>query len=95
MRVDSMTDMNEEERQAAGIPLFKDKKVKDGWVLNLFKQNEEILSTSLYNQMGQMVENKAFLTQTVAGVEMLAEYIALFDEDPEKNYKKMMRINVR
>ena len=86
---------SEEERQQAGIPLFKDKKVKDGWVLNFVKQNDKLLSTSLYNSAGRLVENKMFLTENPADVEKLKEYVALFEEDPEKNYKKMRKIVLR
>ena len=90
-----MTDMTDEERQQAGIPLFKDKKYKDGWTLNLFKQNEEILSTSLYDASGGMVENKAFMTQNDEEVLMLKQYIALFEAGPEKSYKQMSKIKLR
>lgn len=90
-----MATMTETERQAAGIPLFKDKKVKDGWVLNMVKQNDMLLSTSLYNPAGVIVENKMFETQQSEQVEKLKEYLALFDENPEKNYRKMMSIKLR
>ena len=82
------------ERQRRGEILFKDKRVKDGWVLNLVKQNEDILSTSLYDSSGKLLENKAFLTQNDAEVDKLREYVALFEEDPEKNYSKMSRITI-
>lgn len=85
----------EQERQRAGIPLFKDKKTKNGWVLNLVKQNDELLSTSLYNSEGVCLENKVFLTQQAKHVSMLKEYIAFFEEDPQKNYKKMSKINIK
>lgn len=80
------------ERQANGIPLFKDKKIKDGWVLNLVKQNEMILSTSLYNPSGQVMENKVFLTQKDTDIENFREYLSLFEEGPEKTYRKMSKI---
>jgi len=51
--------------------LFKDKKIKNGWTLNIFKQNDEILSTSLYNCFGQMIENKVFLLQKSEDVDQL------------------------
>lgn len=82
-------------RQQKGIPLFKDKKVKDGWVLNLVKQNEAILSTSLYDPSGRVVENKVFLTQKDEDIEKFREYISLFEENPEKNQKKMTKIKSR
>lgn len=85
----------EEERQAAGIPLFKDKKIKDGWTLNLFKHNDKILSTSLYDASGRMVENKAFMTQEDAEILMLKEYVALFEDGPEKNYRLMTKIKTK
>lgn len=87
--------MTETERQAAGIPLFKDKKIKDGWVLNIVKQNDILLSISLYNPAGTIVENKMFETQKDEQVLLLKEYISLFEENPEKNYKKMMNIKLR
>jgi len=85
----------EEQNQMTGTPLFKDKKIKEGWTLNLFKQNEQILSTSLYDSGGRMVENKAFLTQYDDEIALLREYIELFEESPEKNYKKMSRIKTK
>lgn len=87
--------MTETERQAAGIALFKDKKIKDGWVLNIIKQNDILLSISLYNPAGTIVENKMFETQKDEQVLLLKEYISLFEENPEKNYKKMMNIKLR
>lgn len=87
--------MTETERQAAGIALFKDKKIKDGWVLNIVKQNDILLSISLYNPAGTIVENKMFETQKDEQVLLLKEYISLFEENPEKNYKKMMNIKLR
>lgn len=86
---------NETERQQAGIPLFKDKKIKDGWTLNIVKQNDTILSTSLYDPSGRSVENKAFMTQKQEDVELLREYMTLFEGSPEKNYKKMAKIKTR
>lgn len=79
-------------RQSDGIPLFKDKKLKDGWVLNIFKQNEEILSTSLYNQFGQMIENKVFMTQKDSDIALLKTYISLFENGPDENIRKMNKI---
>ena len=87
--------MTETERQAAGIALFKDKKIKDGWVLNIIKQNDILLSLSLYNPAGTIVENKMFETQKDEQVLLLKEYNSLFEENPEKNYKKMMNIKLR
>lgn len=87
--------MTETERQAAGIPLFKDKKIKDGWVLNIIKQNDVLLSLSLYDPAGTIVENKMFETQKDEQILLLKEYISLFEENPEKNYKKMTNIKLR
>ena len=87
--------MTETERQAAGIALFKDKKIKDGWVLNIVKQNDILLSISLYNPAGTIVENKMFETQKDEQVLLLKEYISLFEENPEKNHKKMMNIKLK
>jgi hypothetical protein len=75
--------------------IFKDKKIKNGWVLNLIKQNEEILSTSLYDASGKLMENKAFLTQLDNDIVKLREYILLFEENPELNFDKMTRIKLR
>lgn len=85
----------EKERQQSGDSLFKDKKTKDGWVLNLVKQNDEILSTSVYNSAGKLMENKAFMTQNDDEVNKLREYIMLFEDNPEKNYGRMSRIKIR
>lgn len=83
------------EKQNNGIPLFKEKKVKDGWVLNLVKQNDAILSTSLYNPAGKLMENKVFLTQKDCDIEFFKEYLTLFEENPEKNYRKLSKIKSR
>jgi|688.fasta_scaffold1600959_2 hypothetical protein len=82
----------EKDRQSAGIPLFTDKKVKDGWVLNLVKQNDELLSTSLYDPSGTVIENKVFLTQNDVDVLHLKEYITLFDDGPDKNIRAITKI---
>ncbi len=83
------------ERQRRGEILFKDKRIKDGWVLNLVKQNEDILSTSLYDASGKMLENKTFLTQKDEDIAKLKEYVTLFEENPEANYPRMSRITLR
>lgn len=87
--------MTDVERQKAGIPLFKEKKVKDGWVLNMVKQNSELLSVSLYNEAGTIVESKMFETQKEDQIEKLREYISLFEDNPQQNYRKMMQIKLR
>lgn len=87
--------MTESERQSLGQPLFTEKKVKNGWVLNLVKQNDELLSTSLYDASGKIVENKMFETQNIEQITKLNEYIALFESNPEKNYRQMMKIKLR
>ena len=85
----------ETKRQQAGITLFKEQKVKDGWVLNLVKQNADILSTSLYNPAGRMVENKAFLIQKDEDIAIFNTYILLFEENPAKNYKAMSKLKAK
>ncbi len=87
--------MTETERQNLGIPLFTDKKVKDGWVLNLIKQNNDLLSTSLYNSSGTVIENKMFEIQKSDQIDKLKEYIDLFESGPEQNYRKMIKIKLR
>ncbi len=87
--------MNDEDRQRAGIPLFRDKKIKDGWTLNIVKQNEQLLSTSLYNASGKMVENKMFMTQDEEQIKKLKQYVSLFEAGPDKSYKLMTKIKLR
>lgn len=72
--------------------LFKEKKVKDGWVLNMVKQNDVILSTSLYDSFGQGVDDKTFLVQNEDDVHRFKEYLELFDSGPEKNHQKMINL---
>lgn len=83
------------EKQAAGIPLFKEKRIKDGWTLNIVKQNDDVLSTSLYDSVGKVVENKAFLTQKDEEIDKLREYVRLFEDGPEKNLRRMTNLQVR
>lgn len=70
--------------------IFEQKLVKDGWVLNIVKQSENILSTSLYSS-GKFVESKVFLSQYASDIKLFREYVKLFD-DPEKNYRIMSMI---
>ena len=73
-------------------PLFKEKRVKNGWILNLIKPNDMLLSTSLYDESGMLIENKVFISQHTDEVDKLSRYIKLFEEDPQKNLKAMSRI---
>ncbi len=83
----------EEDRLKSGIPLFTDVKYKDGWTLKFLKQTDILLYTELINSAGISLEIKVFDTQKDSQIDLLSEYISLF-EDPNKNYKKMMKINV-
>ena len=87
--------MNDLERQKAGLVIFRDKKIKDGWTLNLVKQTERKLTTTLYDASGRMVENKVFYTQEEDQISKLKQYISLFEAGPDKNYKKMLRMILR
>jgi len=40
--------------------VFKDKKTKNGWVLNLVKVNDVHITSSLYDDAGSFIESKTF-----------------------------------
>ena len=74
---------------------FKDKRTKNGWVLNVVKVNDIHITSSLYDDNGSFVESKTFNINYENDMEILRKYIALFEENPEKNKKTMLRLILR
>jgi len=74
---------------------FKDKRTKNGWVLNLVKVNDIHITSSLYDDGGSFVESKTFNLNYENDMDILRKYIELFEENPEKNKKTMLRLILR
>ena len=72
--------------------LFKDSYHKFGWVLNVVKNNEIVITTSLYNDFDKIVETKSFRTTQPEDLKALKEYIELFLDNPKKNLRKIQSI---
>jgi hypothetical protein len=72
--------------------LFKDSYHKMGWNLNVVKNNEIVITTSLYNEFGKIVETKSFRTTQSEDLKSLKEYIELFLDNPKKNLQKIQAI---
>jgi len=75
--------------------VFKEKKYNEGWVLNIVKNNETVLTTSLYNDSGTFVELKAFNIKLENDLEMFRIYIKWFEDNPVKNLQKMLKLKIR
>jgi len=71
---------------------FEGKKIKYGWVLNIYKMSEDIIATSLYNNFNQLMEIKAFELTNQNDLELFKKYVGLFEEHPENNYFEMSQI---
>lgn len=88
--------MNTEvENQKAGIPVFKDKKVNNGWILNIVKNNSIIMTTSLYDDADTFIESMAFNTQIENDLEIFRKYVEYFEDNPKNNLQKMLKLRVR
>lgn len=85
----------EVDNQKAGIPVFQDKKVNSGWILNIVKNNSMMMTTSLYDDSGTFMETMAFNTKTENDLEIFRKYVEYFEEDPKKNLQKMLKLRVR
>jgi len=59
---------------------FKDKRTKNGWVLNLVKVNDIHITSSLYDDGGSFVESKTFNLNYENDMDILRKYIELFEE---------------
>ena len=70
---------------------FKDKLTNEGFVLNVFKNDDKNITISLYNQ-SKMVELKIFNPLLPHELELLQEYIELFKESPIKNLNRLNAI---
>lgn len=72
--------------------LFKESRTNFGWTLNVVKINNTLITTSLYDNSDKLVETKSFNLDESNELPLLKQYISLFDEDVEKNIKKMTSI---
>ncbi len=75
--------------------VFKDKKTNRGWVLNMVKMNEVLLTTSLYDDSGAFMETKAFNLNYESDLEIFRIYLSLFEDNPQKNLQKMLKLTLR
>ena len=75
--------------------VFQDKKTNRGWVLNIVKNNDVMITTSLYDDGGAFIETMAFNLKMDNDIKILRRYIELFEDHPKKNLQKMLRLTLR
>ena len=75
--------------------VFQDKKTNRGWVLNIVKNNDVMITTSLYDDGGAFIETRAFNLKMDNDIKILRRYIELFEDHPKKNLQKMLRLTLR
>jgi len=70
--------------------LFNEKKTNNGWILNIFKNNEIVLTTSLYDDGGTFIESRGFKLNQNKDIESLKRYVDLFEgsSDLQKDLHK-------
>jgi hypothetical protein len=71
---------------------FEETKFRKGWELKILKINELMINLTLYDNSGKFVESKMFNIRNDNDIENMRKYIQYFEDDPEKNLKKMEKL---
>ena len=77
------------------VEKFEETKSKNGWVLKINKNNKLFLITTLYDAGGSFKEMKTFNLSKENEMIFFKKYIELFEDDPDKNIKAMLRMTIR
>ena len=85
----------EQKLMEAEQPVFEEKKYKNGWLMKLTQLNDTFLNVSVYDESDTIQDIKTFDTMSEAETLILAKYISWFEEAPEKNISKMVKMAVR
>ena len=86
---------NEQKQMESGEPIFTEKKYKDGWQMKLMKTNELFLNVAVYTEAGTIADTKTFNTQSEIEINIFKKYLEWFEDSPDKNIKKMVKMTVR
>lgn len=85
----------EQLRIEAGKPLFEERKYKDGWQMILTQMNDTFLNVKIYDEFGVVRDIKTFNSNSDQEISILEKYIQWFEESPDKNIRKMVKMIVR
>ena len=72
--------------------IFEEVKTNKGWTLSITKINELIFKTRLDDNFGKLIEIKSFRADKGDQMDLLADYINLFNDDPKKNLNSLRKI---
>jgi len=86
---------DEQQKLEAEEPIFKETKYKDGWQMKLIKLNENFLNVSVYDESGTVADTKTFNTQSNVETNIFKKYLEWFEDSPDKNIRKMVKMTVR
>ena len=79
----------------ANVEKFEETKSKNGWKLKITKHNSVFITTALYDARGIYCETKSFNLQNNNDLVFFKKYIELFEDDPAKNIKSMLKMIIR
>lgn len=85
---------DEQLQMESGKPIFSEKKYKNGWQMIIEQLNNTFMNVKVYNEAGIISDMKTFNTQSEQEILILKKYISWFEEAPEKNIKKMVKMVV-
>jgi hypothetical protein len=86
---------SEQLQMESGKPVFSEKKYKNGWKMIIEQLNDTFLNVKVYNEAGTIADTKTFNTQSEQEILILEKYISWFEESPDKNIRKMVKMAVR
>lgn len=75
--------------------IFSETKSKNGWVLEINKNNNIFITTTLYDKSGVFRESKSFSLKNDNDLIFFKKYIELFEADPDKNLRAMLAMKIR
>jgi len=79
----------------AATEIFSETKSKNGWVLEINKNNNLFITTSLYDKSGLFREAKSFSLKKDNDLIFFKKYVELFEENPDKNLRAMLAMKIR
>ena len=79
----------------ASTEIFSETKSKNGWVLEINKNNNLFITTSLYDKSGLFREAKSFSLKKDNDLIFFKKYVELFEENPDKNLRAMLAMKIR
>jgi hypothetical protein len=85
----------EQLQMESGKPIFEETKYKNGWQMIMQQLNDKFMVVKVYTEAGTIADTKTFNTQSDQEILILEKYMQWFEEAPEKNVNKMVKMAVR